>query len=236
MRLLALLLLAGPVLLPSCAQLYSEEQVAKKEAAWQSSSEALKRYQAELEGENAFLSGQVDQLKIALNKQAAVNALEAVAVLDQDFEALRKQIEGIVGRTGDVQYLMGPDGPVLRISDHVLFGSGSATVSKDGAVLLGKLAGSLMENGLAFRVEGHTDNQQVKVQAKQFPRGNLQLSASRAIEVAAVLIEKGLPAERVAVAGYGEWRPVSENSTAEGRARNRRVEIAVITAAGSDGR
>ncbi len=53
---------------------------------------------------------------------------------------------------------------------------------------------------------------------------------------AAVRTEKGLPAGRVAAAGSGEWRPVSETSPAGARPRTRRGEIAVITAAGSDGR
>ncbi len=236
MRLLPLFLFVGSLLLPSCAQLYSEEQVAEKEAAWQASTDALKRYQAELEAENAVLGQRLGELEVELHQQRAVNAQEAVAVLDQDFEALRKEIERFSGGSGDVQYLMGPDGPVLRISDHVLFASGSAKVSKQGAALLGQLAGSLAENGRAFRVEGHSDNQPVKVQAKKYPHGNLELSAARAIEVAASLVEHGLPAERVSVAGYGEWRPVAANDTAEGRSRNRRVEIVVVTASGDGGR
>jgi flagellar motor protein MotB len=125
-----LLLLAGAPLLPSCATMYSEQQVAEKEAAWESSTTALKRYQAELEAENATLHRQVDDLEVALNRQRAVSASEASAALDADFEALRKQLEGYGGAAGDVQYLQGPDGPVVRISDHVLFASGSATISK----------------------------------------------------------------------------------------------------------
>jgi chemotaxis protein MotB len=224
-----LLLLAGAPLLPSCATMYSEQQVAEKEAAWESSTTALKRYQAELEAENATLHRQVDDLEVALHRQRAVSASEASAALDADFDALRKQLEGYGGAAGDVQYLQGPDGPVVRISDHVLFASGSATISKEGRAVLAKVAAGLAEKGSAFRVEGHTDDQPVKVQAKQYPHGNLQLSAARAIEVAAVLVAEGLPEGAVSVAGYGAFRPVADNGTAEGRARNRRVELVVVT-------
>lgn len=240
MRRAALLLVAGLVagslLLPSCANFATQEEVAEKEAAWHSSLDALKRYQAELEAENSVLRQQASDLEVSLHRARSGSATEAAAYLEREFAAVREQLQAFVAGHGGVEYLNGPEGPVLRISDHVIFPSGSAQVSASGRSLLAELAGSLREQGLAFRVEGHTDSQQVKVRAKEYPHGNLELSAARAIEVAAVLIEKGLPAERVAVAGFGEWRPVAGNDSAEGRARNRRVEIAVVTSPGVEPR
>ncbi|RMH02760.1 MAG: OmpA family protein [Planctomycetota bacterium] len=236
MRTALLIVLAAGALLPSCAQLYSEEQVADLRQEWESSLEALKRYQAELEAENATLRSQVEDLQVELNRERAANAREAVAALDADFEALRKRLEESMGGDGDLQYLVGPDGPVVRISEHVLFPSGSAEVSEEGRRLLTHLAGSLAENGSHFRVEGHTDDRPVRVHADRFPHGNLQLSAERAVSVAAILVEAGLPEEQISVVGYGPWRPVADNGTDEGRARNRRVEIVVVTAPERDGR
>ena len=79
-------------------------------------------------------------------------------------------------------------------------------------------------------VRGHTDADPVKKPEtlQRFPHGNLQLSAARAIEVAAILTQRGmLDATRVAVAGFGPYEPLKPNSSAENKRLNRRVEIFV---------
>ena len=81
-----------------------------------------------------------------------------------------------------------------------------------------------------MRVEGHTDNVPiVKAETKaKYPAGNLDLSLQRALHVADWLVkEGGLEGKRVSCAGYGEHRPRTDNGTAEGRKKNRRVEILI---------
>ncbi len=77
---------------------------------------------------------------------------------------------------------------------------------------------------------GHTDSVPVKKPQtlERFPHGNLQLSAARAVEVAASMIEDaGIARENVIVMGFGPNDPVAPNTTAEGRQQNRRVDIFV---------
>ena len=79
-------------------------------------------------------------------------------------------------------------------------------------------------------VRGHTDNDPVKKPAtiEKFPHGNLQLSAARAVEVAALLADNGIPQDRLVVAGFGPTEPVAPNDQSENKRKNRRVEIFVL--------
>jgi chemotaxis protein MotB len=74
-------------------------------------------------------------------------------------------------------------------------------------------------------VAGHTDNQPIRT--KRFPN-NWHLSTARASSIVEFLIEQGIPAENLAAAGYGEFDPIAENETADGRATNRRIEIILV--------
>ena len=158
----------------------------------------------------------------------AASAREATAVVERGLAELGERIRDfatVLG--GDVEYVEGPGGPILRIRDKILFSSGQHRITEDGAAIVRSLARELAPLGRRIRVEGHTDNVPVKRSADTYPRGNLQLSSQRAVEVAALLIEGGLPAEHVSATGYGEWRPIASNASAGGRATNRRVEIAI---------
>ena len=74
-------------------------------------------------------------------------------------------------------------------------------------------------------IEGHTDNQPIKYSPW---KSNWELSVHRALSVLHYLERKGVPPQRMSVAGFGEYRPVASNATAEGRALNRRVEIVIV--------
>ncbi len=121
-------------------------------------------------------------------------------------------------------------GYVFMIQDKVLFSSGSSDISEDGKKSLKTLADqiSASKHGSVV-VRGHTDNDPVVKQPtkERFPLGNLQLSAERAVSVAAFLIDSKIKAEDVVIAGYGEWQPVAANDSAENKRLNRRVEIFV---------
>ena len=73
-------------------------------------------------------------------------------------------------------------------------------------------------------IEGHTDNQPI---AKSGWKDNWELSLARARSVLTTLVAHGVAPNRIAATGYGEYRPISSNDTAKGRAKNRRVEIVV---------
>ena len=116
---------------------------------------------------------------------------------------------------------------IIRIkSEGVLFESGSAELKSDILPLLDIISDSLKFYRGLIMVEGHTDN--VPINTMRFP-SNLELSTARAVSVLKYWIDnkKILPSDIVA-AGYADTRPIDTNDTAEGRAKNRRVEILIL--------
>jgi chemotaxis protein MotB len=120
----------------------------------------------------------------------------------------------------------------IEIKTDILFASGVATVNADALPVLQKLGGILKPFSNPLRVEGHTDD--VPITTAQFP-SNWELSAARASGVLHQLIVAGLPPQRLSVSGFGEFQPVADNATAEGRNANRRVVLVVLANAGEDG-
>jgi len=119
---------------------------------------------------------------------------------------------------------------VLQLSDQILFNSGSSTVNAEGIDVLRKVGNIIKARSAALEVQiaGHTDN--VPISNRQGPLGsNWGLSAARAVNVVRFLQEDvGIDATRMSAVGYGEHRPVAANSTARGRASNRRIEIVLV--------
>ena len=113
---------------------------------------------------------------------------------------------------------------------EVLFGSGSADVSLDGQRQLAQLARTLLtiskdipqEVNWILRIDGHTDT--VPIATTQF-RSNWELSSARAISVVKYLASQGVPAERLAAAGFGEYQPIEPGNSDAARSRNRRIEL-----------
>jgi len=114
----------------------------------------------------------------------------------------------------------------VTILDRVMFDSGAAALKPDGEAVLRKVADLLAKHpNLQIQVIGHTDNVPIHT---VFP-SNWELSAARALAAVHFLTEKaGLAPQRVGAVGYGEYRPIADNSTAEGRARNRRIAITIL--------
>lgn len=113
----------------------------------------------------------------------------------------------------------------IEIKTDILFASGVATVNADALPVLQKLGGILKPFGNPLRVEGHTDD--VPIATAQFP-SNWELSAARASGVVHQLLVAGVPPQRLSVSGFGEFQPVADNATAQGRNANRRVVLVVL--------
>lgn len=111
------------------------------------------------------------------------------------------------------------DGIIATLNEKLLFNFNSADLEPQSRRSLKKLAAVFKKyDKTNLTVTGHTDN--------LGPAGyNIQLSERRAKAVADYLVNLGVPHERVRIMGFGVERPVADNGTAEGRARNRRVEI-----------
>ncbi|MGI4721620.1 MAG: OmpA family protein [Janthinobacterium lividum] len=102
------------------------------------------------------------------------------------------------------------------------FESGKATLTESGMAVLDQMSAAMQKlKGVKVEVIGHTDNAGSRA-------GNLSLSQARAEAVKTYIVGKGIPADTIAVSGEGPDRPVADNRTPEGKARNRRIEFRVI--------
>lgn len=122
-----------------------------------------------------------------------------------------------------------------RFTSDVLFETGTATVSADFERVLGRFAAIFGAAGKAchLRIVGHTDSQPIRnIGTRTSHPTNWHLSVHRAIEVMRVLYKGGIDQDRFEVVGYGSQRPIAANTTAVGRAQNRRVEIFVFVPTG----
>jgi chemotaxis protein MotB len=114
----------------------------------------------------------------------------------------------------------------LNLPEEVLFDSGSAELKEGALPILDVLADALIAYPASdVEVEGHADDRPINtIQYKN----NWYLSSARATEVTIYLVDsKGIHPDRIVPVGYGEYKPVASNDTAEGRAKNRRVEIVI---------
>jgi len=119
----------------------------------------------------------------------------------------------------------------VNILDRILFDSGEAELKPGGAAVLRKVAAILAQHpNLKIHVIGHTDNVPIKPSARgRFP-SNWELSTARATAAVRFLTENaGVDPHRLGALGYGEFRPVADNATPEGRARNRRIAITILS-------
>lgn len=137
--------------------------------------------------------------------------------MDRQEAMLRQEL----ANTG-VQVVRDGDNLILVMPGNITFATGSAAVKGDFQDVLGSVAKVLTEfDKTILEITGHTDS----TGSNEF---NQQLSERRATAVANVLQANDVAFERILSAGYGEERPIADNSTAEGRALNRRVELVMI--------
>jgi chemotaxis protein MotB len=163
---------------------------------------------------------------------ASAEQAEAARAADQQqLAAVKADLEGRVqaaGLSDQVHFRIEPRGLVVVVADGLLFDSGSAQLAGSARSTLETVAGPLRDSGRPLVVEGHTDDQ--PVEGGRFET-NWELSTARATAVLRDLIDRfGFQPSLLAASGFADTVPLAENSTADGRARNRRVEIVVPAA------
>jgi chemotaxis protein MotB len=144
--------------------------------------------------------------------------------LDQVAQDVSAALASLVA-TGSVRVRRSDSWVAVDISTDILFGSGVARLSPAALAALQRLADVLKTFPNAVRVEGHTDDRPINTAA--FP-SNWELSAARAASVVHLFMDRGIAAQRLAVVGYGEFRPMMPNATTAGRNANRRVEVLIF--------
>lgn len=120
-----------------------------------------------------------------------------------------------------------PQGIAITLSDRFLFDTGRAELKPPAFPALRQLSGLFRGIGATISIEGHTDN--VPVSPGSLYRDNWELSGARAMSVLRFFLDnEGLSPEHFQYAGYADTRPAYDNTTPEGRQRNRRVELIVL--------
>jgi len=165
---------------------------------------------------------QIAELGKRLNSALASKVQELARYRSEFFGRLRE----ILGNREDIQIV----GDRFVFQSEVFFDSGSADIGADGRDQLDVLATTLIlllpeipkDIDWVLRVDGHTDDRPIS--SNQFP-SNWELSTARAVAVVKYLASRGIPADRLAAAGFGEFRPIDTSGTDEGRRKNRRIEI-----------
>lgn len=114
------------------------------------------------------------------------------------------------------------DGVLFRLNAPFLFKSGGAELAAEPRGVLAEMAKFFTKFPYQIEIEGHTDD--IPIASARFP-SNWELSAARAVSVARYFQSEGMPPERIAATGFGEFHPIADNATAAGRNKNRRVEI-----------
>ncbi len=204
--------------------------------------DAAKQQVAQLQQQLAADESQIGQLKGSLGmaqsqamtddqkaqleeaKRALADAQERGKLLDDLQAKFKRMIDAghlkVTTRHGRV---------VLQLRNDVLFDTGEAEVKPAGKTALAEVAGTLRTVGAKrFQVAGHTDTQPITTDKKKAFPTNWELSCARAIAVVKLLTAQGVDPTTLSAAGYGPYDPVASNGTADGMARNRRIEITLV--------
>ena len=192
---------------------------------------SIRQYQSMLNvnmTEQEKLNALLNQKKNELNeRERTINELQQM--INAQNEKVRKLLssvkDALLGFSSDELTVREKDGKVyVAMSDKLLFQSGSARLDKRGEEALGKLAEVLnKQTDIDVFIEGHTDNKPINT--VQF-KDNWDLSVIRATSVVRILIKNyNVYPLQIQPSGRGEYMPVDDNETAEGRSKNRRTEI-----------
>jgi len=180
----------------------------------------LRQKVASLEGENKKLKEEI----AALQKVKEEKVKEVSNTYEQLLQNMKSEIaQGQV----TISELKGK--LTVNMEAAILFDSGKADVKEDGLAILMKIVDTLKSvKDKAIRIEGHTDNVQITGALSRIFPTNWELSAARAINVTRYLQQQGLDPAILSAAAFAEYKPVADNGTKEGRAKNRRIEITLV--------
>ena len=170
-----------------------------------------------------------DIIKDLLRKDKKITpetAKQTIAELTPSLNLLQKNLKDEIQR-GEVELHLEPRGLTVSFKQAALFDSGAADIKSSASSALAKVADAILKLPNQIRLEGHTDN--LPIHNDQF-KNNWELSSARSIAVLEFLTQRfDVPVKRLAVSGYADVAPVASNDTEAGRARNRRVDVVILS-------
>jgi chemotaxis protein MotB len=153
-------------------------------------------------------------------------AKQTVAELTPSLNLLQQKLKEEIQR-GEIELHMEPRGLTVSFKQAALFDSGEADIKPSALTSMAKVADAILKLPNQIRLEGHTDN--VPIHNEHF-KSNWELSSARSIAVLQLLTEKfNVPVKRLAVSGYADVAPVADNGSEAGKARNRRVDVVILS-------
>lgn len=187
--------------------------------------EDLRQTRESLASDVAKLEKTRDELSTHLREREA--KLQELSKLSGNYEALVKDLESEVA-AGQIQITQLREGLRLNLSQDILFRSGAVTLEPYGVGVLRKVADQLERFPQFVEVQGHSDDVPLSAGLAKRWGTNWELAAARAASVVRLLEGEGVDPTRLRAVSYGEHKPVADNGSAEGRAKNRRIEIRLI--------
>jgi len=196
----------------------------KEREALRSQLEETTHHLAAAWAENQAQRDEIYQLKgqvAGLEEEKAQTAQKAGSLEDD----LRSQLQS---KDVTISKLQGK--LTVSILDRIMFDSGEAVLKPEGAAVMQKIAALLAGHPeVKIHVIGHTDNVPIRPSAHCRFASNWELSTARALAAVHYLTEQaGFDPRRIGAVGYGEYRPIADNATPEGRAKNRRIAITIL--------
>ncbi len=202
---------------------------AKRATTCQTALDAASKKATELEKQNGESTKDLTATKDELTQLRAqkAEADKRMAAIEE----IRKQFVKMID-TGQLRVTARRGQLVVSLPAEVLFPSGSADLSKQGEYAVVEVAAVLKKFAdRRFLIVGHTDNQDLAKQTAACPfKDNLALATERALTVTRVMVTAGMDVKNLLPSGAGDHDPIASNATADGRQKNRRIEIALLPA------
>ncbi|MFA7403867.1 MAG: flagellar motor protein MotB [Pelobacteraceae bacterium] len=155
---------------------------------------------------------------------------------EKDFRQIKAAVEAYLVKQGaqsKVTLEITRRGLIVSLKEAGFFNSGQATIKPEAYELINTIAEVMTQYNNPLRVEGHTDN--VPISTAQFP-SNWELSTARATNGLRYLLKHyDIDPNKISATGFAEFRPIADNATPEGRAKNRRVDLVMLSSEAEHG-
>jgi chemotaxis protein MotB len=224
-----MVLLAATSMLASCVSKKKYDEAMTRAAAEKS---ALESELATANEENEKLKSDSEELQKNLNMSK-----EEIQGLSAKIKEGNDQIAALRGAISSTFQTYDPEDITVEerngklyvtMANSILFDAGRDRLKKESKEMLAEFASIMNKNtGLRLMIEGHTDDDPVKIHRAKY-RDNWGLSVARSLSVVRELSENGVDANRLSASGKGDTQPIASNDTDEGKEKNRRTEFVIV--------